>query len=284
MPESMSSPPPNFQRPNGSNIFSLPAMTTSVASRASGSSSAGYFTKLSKPSIILAKKVIAEFIGTYILIFSAAATPIVNQKYNDAATLIGAATSAGLAVTIIVISIGHISGAHLNPSVTIAFAAIHHFPWPHVPAYILAQLLGSIAASFTLSGVFHPFHSGGVTVPTISTSQAFFLEFVITSVLMFVIVAVATDTRAPRELAGVAIGATILMNILVAGSSTGGSMNPVRTLGPAIATSNYKEIWLYMVAPVIGAVFGAYAYQVVKLHVEDMEVILAPPMMEIMNA
>ncbi|URD77485.1 hypothetical protein MUK42_18831 [Musa troglodytarum] len=169
------------------------------------------------PGLPLVKKVIAEFLGTFILIFSAAATPIVNQKYDGAATLLGAATSAGLAVCVVIISIGHISGAHLNPSVTIAFAAARHFPWTHVPGYVVAQVLGSTAASFALKAIFHPFHSGGVTVPTLSTAQAFFLEFVITFTLMFVIVAVATDTRAVRELAGVAIGATVLLNVLVAG-------------------------------------------------------------------
>ncbi|CAD5196493.1 unnamed protein product [Musa acuminata subsp. malaccensis] len=237
----------------------------------SASPASCYLPKFAKPGLPLVKKVIAEFVGTFILIFSAAATPIVNQKYDGAATLLGAATSAGLAVCVVIFSIGHISGAHLNPSVTIAFAAARHFPWKHVPGYVLAQVLGSTAASFALKAIFHPFHSGGVTVPTLSTAQAFFLEFVITFTLMFVIVAVATDTRAARELAGVAIGATVLLNILVAGPSTGGSMNPVRTLGPAIATGNYEEIWIYMIAPVAGAIAGAYAYTAVKLGAEDQE-------------
>ena len=138
----------------------------------------------------------AEFVGTFILIFTATAGPIVNQKYDGAETLIGNAACAGLAVMIIILSTGHISGAHLNPSLTIAFAALRHFPWAHVPAYIAAQVSASICASFALKAVFHPFMSGGVTVPSVSVGQAFALEFIITFILLFVVTAVATDTRA----------------------------------------------------------------------------------------
>ncbi|KAJ6417453.1 hypothetical protein OIU84_003217 [Salix udensis] len=147
----------------------------------------------------------------------ATAGPIVNQKYNNAETLIGNAACAGLAVMVIILSTGHISGAHLNPSLTIAFAALRHFPWVQVPAYIAAQVSASICASFALKGVFHPFMSGGVTVPSVSVGQAFALEFFITFILLFVVTAVATDTRAVGELAGIAVGATVMLNILVAG-------------------------------------------------------------------
>lgn len=196
----------------------------------------------------------AEFVGTFILIFFATAAPIVNQKYGGAITPFGNAACAGLAVMIIILSTGHISGAHLNPSLTIAFAALRHFPWLQVPAYVSVQVLGSICASYALKGVFHPFLSGGVTVPdvTISTAQAFFTEFIISFNLLFVVTAVATDTRAVSdwlmnellnpgiylralcsaayadidrlfsfsqvgELAGIAVGAAVTLNILVAG-------------------------------------------------------------------
>ncbi|CAI0441886.1 unnamed protein product [Linum tenue] len=170
---------------------------------------------------------------------------------------------------IIILSTGHISGAHLNPSLTIAFAFLRHFPWAHVPAYIAAQVTASICASFALKGVFHPFMSGGVTVPSVATGQAFALEFIITFVLLFVVTAVATDTRAVGELAGIAVGATVMLNILVAGTSTGASMNPVRTLGPAVAAGNYRKLWIYLVAPTLGALAGAGTYTAVKL--EDTE-------------
>ncbi|KAL5999146.1 Aquaporin NIP3-1 [Asimina triloba] len=211
----------------------------------------------------------AEFVGTFVLIFGATAGPIVNQKYNGAETLIGNAACAGLAVMAVILSTGHISGAHLNPSLTIAFAALRHFPWIHVPAYILAQVSGSVCASFALKGVYHPFLSGGVTVPSVSIAQAFWLEFIITFNLMFVVTAVATDTRAVGELAGLAVGATVMLNILIGGPLTGASMNPVRTLGPAIAAGNYTRIWIYMIAPVMGAVTGAAIYTAVKLKTEE---------------
>ncbi|PKA54013.1 Aquaporin NIP3-1 [Apostasia shenzhenica] len=222
-------------------------------------------TDFPRPNVSLTRKLGAEFVGTFILIFGATAAPIVNQKYNGAETLIGNAACAGLAVMIVILSTGHISGAHLNPSLTIAFAVLRHFPWVQVPAYVAAQVAGSICASFALKGIFHPFLSGGVTVPSVSTAQAFFLEFVITFNLLFVVTAVATDTRAVGELAGIAVGATVMLNILIAGSSTGGSMNPVRTLGPAVAAGNYKQIWIYLVAPTTGAIAGAGAYTAVKL-------------------
>nr|XP_009388143.2 PREDICTED: probable aquaporin NIP5-1 [Musa acuminata subsp. malaccensis] len=229
------------------------------------------FTEFPKPDVSLTRKIGAEFVGTFILIFGATAAPIVNQKYNGAEALIGNAACAGLAVMIVILSTGHISGAHLNPSLTIAFAALRHFPWSHVPAYVVAQVSASICASFALKGVFHPFLSGGVTVPSVSTAQAFFIEFVITFNLLFVVTAVATDTRAVGELAGIAVGATVMLNILIAGPSSGGSMNPVRTLGPAVAAGNYKQIWIYLVAPTAGAVAGAAVYTAVKLKGDDGE-------------
>ncbi|KAG5235773.1 noduline intrinsic protein [Salix suchowensis] len=154
------------------------------------------FLDFPAPDVSLTRKLGAEFVGTFILIFMATAGPIVNQKYDNAETLIGNAACSGLAVMVIILSTGHISGAHLNPSLTIAFAALRHFPWVQVPAYIAAQVSASICASFALKGVFHPFMSGGVTVPSVSVGQAFALEFFITFNLLFVVTAVATDTRA----------------------------------------------------------------------------------------
>nr|AMW03274.1 aquaporin NIP [Tamarix hispida] len=219
----------------------------------------------------LTRKLGAEFVGTFILIFTATAAPIVNQKSDGAETLIGNAACAGLAVMIVILSTGHISGAHLNPSLTIAFAALLKFPWIHVPAYITAQVSASICASFALKVVFHPFMSGGVTVPSVHIGQAFALEFLITFNLMFVVTAVATDNRAIGELAGIAVGATVMLNILVAGPSSGGSMNPVRTLGPAVAAGNYRQIWIYLLAPTLGALSGATIYKLVQIRDDEAE-------------
>ncbi|GER48489.1 aquaporin NIP1.1 [Striga asiatica] len=224
---------------------------------------------LPPPPVSLARKVGAELIGTLILVFAGTATAIVNQKTNGSETLIGLAASTGLAVMIVIFSTGHISGAHLNPAVTIAFAALKHFPWKHVPVYIGAQVMASICASFMLKAIFHPVMGGGVTVPQGGYAQAFALEFIITFNLMFVVTAVATDTKAVGELAGIAVGATVMLNILIAGPTTGASMNPVRTLGPAIAANNYKAIWVYLTAPILGALAGAGVYSAVKLPDDD---------------
>lgn len=221
------------------------------------------------PSVSLTRKVAAEFLGTFILIFVATAAVIVDEKTGGSMTIIGNSASAGLAIMVVILSVGHISGAHVNPSLTIAFAALRHFPWIQVPAYLAAQIAGSICASFALKGVFHPDLHGGVTVPHATIAQCFFLEFLISFNLMFVVTAVATDTRAVGELAGIAVGATVMMNILISGATTGGSMNPVRTLGPAIASNDYRGIWLYMVAPILGALVGAAAYTLVRLKDED---------------
>ncbi|KAG2379718.1 Aquaporin NIP6-1 NOD26-like intrinsic protein [Vigna angularis] len=221
--------------------------------------------------IPLAKKVGAEFIGTFILMFAAIGTAIVNQKTHGSETLIGCAAANGLAVMIIIFSTGHISGAHLNPAVTISFAALKHFPWKNVPVYIVTQVLASVSAAFALKVVFHPFMSGGVTVPSVGYGQAFATEFIVSFILMFVVTAVATDTRAKasrdkkewnsvRECGKRGSGD---------GPATGSSMNPVRTLGPAIAANNYKGIWVYLIAPIFGTLCGAGAYTVVKLPEEE---------------
>ncbi|WVZ00490.1 hypothetical protein V8G54_026559 [Vigna mungo] len=213
---------------------------------------------------IAARKVAAEFIGTFIIMFAATAAAIVNHGSETLKTLSCAAT-AGLTVMVVIFATGHISGAHINPAVTFSFAVLKHFPWKHVPIYIGAQILASIFSAFALKGVYHPFMNGGVTVPSGGYGQSFALEFIITFNLMFVVTAVATDPKAVGKLAGIAVGGTVMLNILIAGPISGGSMNPVRTLGPAIVTNNYKAIWIYMIAPVLGALAGACTYTVVKL-------------------
>ncbi|KAJ8446561.1 hypothetical protein Cgig2_019714 [Carnegiea gigantea] len=219
--------------------------------------------------------VVAEFIGTLILIFAGTATATVNQKTQGSETLIGCAASSGLAVMIVILSTGHSSGAHLNPCLTIAFAALKHFPWAQVPVYIGAQMLASICA-FILKGVFDPIMCGGVTVPSVNYGQAFALEFIITFNLMFVVTAVATGTGAVGESVGITVGATVILNILIAGPATGASMNAVRTLGPAIAARNFKGVWIYFTAPILGALCGAGVYTAVKLPSEDEEALKQP--------
>ncbi|CAO2199927.1 unnamed protein product [Urochloa humidicola] len=216
-------------------------------------------------AVPLIKKVIAEFLGTFILIFTVLSTIIMNEQHDGIESLLGIATSAGLAVTVLVLSLIHISGCHLNPAVSIAMTVFGHLPLAHLLPYMTAQILGSIAASFSVKGIYHPVNPGISTIPKVGITEAFFLEFITTFVLLFIITALATDPHAVKELIAVAVGATIMMNALVAGPSTGASMNPARTLGPAIATGRYTQIWIYMVATPLGAVAGTGAYVAIKL-------------------
>ncbi|WVZ95081.1 hypothetical protein U9M48_040886 [Paspalum notatum var. saurae] len=220
---------------------------------------------LPKIMVPLIKKVLAEFLGTFILIFTVLSTIIMNEQYDGVESLLGIAISAGLAVTVLLLSLIHISGCHMNPAVSVAMAVFGHLPPAHLLPYVAAQILGSIAASFTVKGIYHPENPGIATVPRVGTVEAFFLEFITTFVLLFIITALATDPHAVKELIAVAVGATIMMNALVAGPSTGASMNPARTIGPAIATGRYTQIWIYMVATPLGAVAGTGAYVAIKL-------------------
>ncbi|KAK8502328.1 hypothetical protein V6N13_092882 [Hibiscus sabdariffa] len=211
------------------------------------------------------QKLMAEVLGTYFLIFAGCASVVVNVNNEKVVSLPGIAIVWGLAVMVLVYSVGHISGAHFNPAVTIAFATCKRFPLKQVPAYITAQVFGSTMAAGTLRLLFsgtHDVFTG--TSPQGSNLQAFVIEFIITFYLMFIISGVATDNRAIGELAGLAVGATVLLNVLFAGPITGASMNPARSLGPAIVWDQYKGIWIYLTAPIIGAVSGAWAYNAVR--------------------
>ncbi|KAL1328796.1 hypothetical protein HN51_038578 [Arachis hypogaea] len=216
---------------------------------------------------LLFQKMVAELVGTYFLIFTGCAAIAVNNDYGKQITLLGIATVWGLVVMVIVYSVGHVSGAHLNPAVTIAFASITKFPLTQVPAYIAAELLGAILASGTVRLVFSGNHvevqfTG--TLPSGSNIQSFVIEFIITFFLMFVICAVATDSRAVGTLAGVAIGSTILINVLIAAQVSGASMNPARSLGPAFVHHEYRGIWIYLLSPTIGAVAAAWVYNILR--------------------
>ncbi|MBA0569275.1 hypothetical protein Golob_006716 [Gossypium lobatum] len=179
---------------------------------------------------------------------------------------------------VLVYSLRHISGAHFNPAVTIAFATCKTFPLKQacaainhscigVPFYISAQVAGSTMAAGTLRLLFNgPDDVFSGTTPQGSDLQAFVIEFIITFYLMFVVSGVATDNRAIGELAGLAIGSTVLLNVLIAGPITGASMNPARSLGPAIVSNHYEGIWIYVTSPIIGAVSGAWVYNMMRLN------------------
>ncbi|KAK2982050.1 hypothetical protein RJ640_017401 [Escallonia rubra] len=211
------------------------------------------------------QKLIAEVLGTYFLIFAGCAAVVVNSDENKVVTFPGIAIVWGLVVMVMVYSVGHISGAHFNPAVTIAFASCKRFPWKEVPAYVSAQVLGSTLASGTLRLIFSgkQDHFAG-TLPSGSDVQSLVLEFIITFYLMFVISGVATDNRAIGELAGLAVGSTVLLNVMFAGPISGASMNPARSLGPAIVSSHYRGLWIYMVGPISGAIAGAWVYNIIR--------------------
>ncbi|GAB4831486.1 Aquaporin NIP1-1 [Ancistrocladus abbreviatus] len=216
-------------------------------------------------NIPFAQKMIAEVLGTYFVIFAGCGAVVVNLNNDKIITLPGISTVWGLVVMVMVYSVGHISGAHFNPAVTIAFATCRRFPWKQVPAYIFCQVLGSTLASGTLRLIFngHQDHFAG-TAPAGSNLQSLVIEFIITFYLMFVISGVATDNRAIGELAGLAVGATILLNVMIGGPISGASMNPARSLGPAIVSNHYKGIWIYIVGPISGAVAGAWVYNIIR--------------------
>ncbi|XP_054778437.1 nodulin-26-like [Prosopis cineraria] len=216
-------------------------------------------------SVPFLQKLVAELVGTYFLIFIGGASVIVNANNENMVTLPGICMVWGLLVMGLVYTVGHISGAHFNPAVTLAFASIKRFPLKQVPAYILIQVVGSTLASVTLRLVFTGKHDHFIgTLLSGSYLQGFVVEFLVTFYLMFVISGVATDSRAIDELAGLVVGATVMINSLTAGLVTGASMNPARTLGPAIAWHEYRGIWVYMIAPVAGAVVGAWVYNIMR--------------------
>jgi aquaporin NIP len=205
-----------------------------------------------------------ELIGTFGIVFGAACSALVNTVTNGAVTLVGAALASGLAVTAMIYTVGHVCNAHFNPAVTIAFAATGHFRWKEVPGYILAQLGGAILAAFSLKLMFGDVAGLGGNRPSGNVGQAFGAEVIISFFLMFVILAVATDDKAVGQAAGLAIGLWVVVAILAVGPVSGASMNPVRSFGPALVAGSLEYSWLYWVAPIIGTLLGAFAYQFIR--------------------
>ncbi|CAI0388484.1 unnamed protein product [Linum tenue] len=211
------------------------------------------------------RKVLAEVIATYLLVFVTCGAAAISNSDEHRVSKLGASVAGGLIVTVMIYAVGHISGAHMNPAVTTAFAAVRHFPWKQVPFYAAAQLGGAIAASFTLRVLLHPIENVGTTSPAGSEFRALVMEIVVTFSMMFVTSAVATDTKAVGELAGMAVGSAVCITSILAGPVSGGSMNPARTLGPAIASSHYKGLWVYLVGPITGTMLGALSYNCIKV-------------------
>ena len=205
----------------------------------------------------------AEFVGTYFMIFFGCGSMILANTqpgYNSSSIPI----IWGGAVSIMIYAVGHISGAHLNPAVTIAFWATRKLPLKRVPGYLFSQFSGALLASMTHLLIFGKGHQFGMSFPTIGILPSFFAEVIATFSLMFVIMSVATDSRAVGELAGIAIGSTVAINAFVVGPLTGASMNPARSFSPSILSGEITYLWLYLTAPVIGALLGAFTYNWIK--------------------
>jgi aquaporin NIP len=177
---------------------------------------------------------------------------------------IGVAITFGLVIMAMIYAVGHISGAHFNPAVSFAFAISHHFPWPRLVSYWTAQLLGALAAAAILRGSLGNLAHTGATLPSGSQAQSFLWELVLTFFLMFVVMAVATDTRAVGEAAAIAIGGTVGLDAMFGGPISGASMNPARSIGPALVSGDLHGLWLYIAAPLAGATLGALVYQLIR--------------------
>ncbi|XP_071694678.1 aquaporin NIP2-1-like [Rutidosis leptorrhynchoides] len=210
------------------------------------------------------RKVVAEMVATFLLVFVSCGCAALGTSNEPKVSQLGISVASGLIVTVMIYAVGHISGAHMNPAVTIAFATVRHFPWKQVPFYAAAQLTGSIAASFALKTLLKTTKYIGVTTPSGTDLQALIMEIVVTFTMMFVTSAVATDSKAVGELAGIAVGSAVCINSILAGPISGGSMNPARSIGPAIASNTYKGIWVYIVGPMTGTLSGATCYSFIR--------------------
>jgi MIP family channel proteins len=212
---------------------------------------------------VLARRLAAEAIGTFALVFAGCGAIMVDAKTHQLGH-IGVAITFGLVIMFGIYAVGHISGAHFNPGVTFAFALSRHFPWSRALGYWGAQLTGALTAAALLRASLGNQADVGATLPSGSQGQAFLWELVLTFFLMFVIMAVATDTRAVGEAAAIAIGGTVGLDAMFGGPISGASMNPARSIGPALVSGNLHALWLYILAPILGASLAALAYQFVR--------------------
>jgi aquaporin NIP len=220
---------------------------------------------MAQPRPDLGRRAAAEGLAAFTLVFAGCGAIVADARYHGALGTVGVALVFGLVIMVMVYATGHLSGAHINPAVTVAFTLTRHFPGREAVAYVCAQLAGAIAGALVLLAVW-PDSPGnlGATIPSVGAGSAVVYELVMTAFLMFVIMAVATDTRAVGAAAAIAIGGVIGLDALFGGPVTGASMNPARSLGPALASGEWSELWIYLVGPIAGAALGAVTYQAVR--------------------
>lgn len=195
----------------------------------------------------------AEFIGTYALVFCGTGAIVIGQQTHGAVAPIGIALTFGLIVMSMIYALGDISGAHINPAVSIAFALSGRFPLEKLIPYVVSQMIGAIVASATLRWLFPDNQLLGVTLPDGSQLQSFSLELILSFFLMLVIVNVATGSKEKGMFAGLAVGSIVGLEAMFAGPICGASMNPARSLGPALISGHFDSLWIYLVAPILGA-------------------------------
>jgi aquaporin NIP len=213
----------------------------------------------------LARRAAAEAIATFALVFAGCGAIVADATRDGALGTVGVGLVFGLVIMAMVYATGHLSGAHINPAVTVAFTLTRHFPGREAAAYVVAQVAGAIAAALLLGAAWDGSPADlGATVPSVGSGTAVLYEVVLTAILMFVIMAVATDTRAVGAGAAIAIGGAVGLDALFGGPITGASMNPARSFGPALASGAWHDFWVYLAGPLTGAALGALAYQAIR--------------------
>jgi MIP family channel proteins len=202
------------------------------------------------------RPVFAEAFGTFALVFTGTAAIVVDALYGGAITHVGVALTFGLIVLAMIYALGEISGAHLNPAVTLGFVIANRFPLRRIPAYLLAQTTGAFSASAVVMSLFPDHTTLGSTLPAGSVAQSWILEFLLTAILMTVILGVSSGSKELGVLAGIAVGAVIGLEAIFAGPVSGASMNPVRSLAPAVVSGNLQHLWVYLTSPFCGSFAG----------------------------
>ena len=210
------------------------------------------------------KNLFAEFLGAFALVFAGTGAIVIDGVSGGAVTHVGVAFTFGLVVLAMIYTLGDISGAHFNPAVTLGFWFARRFPGRQVARYIGSQLLGAVAASLVLRFLFPASATLGATLPSGSLSQSFVLELILTAILMFVILGVSVGAREKGITAGIAIGAVIALEALFAGPISGASMNPARSLAPALVSHHLGALWIYLTAPILGSALAVLACRCVR--------------------
>jgi len=201
-------------------------------------------------------KLLSELLGTFTLVFAGTGAIVINDVSGGVIGHAGIALTFGLVVMAMIYTFGEVSGAHLNPAVTLGFAVAGRFEWKNVPGYVLAQIIGTVAASGVLHWLFPAHEKLGATLPAGSAMQSVVLELILTAILMLAILRISTGAKEKGITAGIAIGGVIALEAMFAGPICGASMNPVRSLAPALVSGHLEHLWIYLAAPTLGALLA----------------------------